>query len=77
MKAKLKILAISAIVATGCLIGISGFQTTEKAALTIANVEALTQVEVIIEYDKCCVRDLNDICVPNYMGAIPGRRVPC
>lgn len=77
MKAKLKILGMAASVAAGCLVGISGFRTTEQTALTLANVEALTRWEVTIEYDKCCVEDPNDICVPNYMGIIPGRPVPC
>lgn len=77
MKVRFKILGIASIVSAGCLVGISGFQNTKQTALTLANVEALTHWEVTIEYDKCCIEDLNDICVPNYMGVIPGKPVPC
>lgn len=77
MKSKIKIMAATAIIATGFLAGISGFQTTKSSAITLANVEALTRWEVTIEYDKCCEESLHDICVPNYMGIILGRPVKC
>lgn len=77
MNKKFKIMAVAAIVSSGCLYGISGFQTSESSSITLANVEALTRWEVSIEYDKCCEESLHDICVPNYMGIIPGRPVKC
>lgn len=77
MKIKFKILGIAAIVAAGCLVGISRFQTTEQAALTLANVEALTNGEDTVKYDKCCTDDADLNCIPNYMGLIPGRPKEC
>ncbi len=68
-------MATAATVAVGCLAGISGFKTTEKSsmsALTVSNIEALTNSEVTVEYDKNCVDDPQENCVPNYMGLIRG-----
>ncbi len=74
-------MATAAIVAVGCLAGISGFKTMEKSsmsALTVSNIEALTNYEVTVEYDKCCVEDATDVCVPNYMGVIESAKpYPC
>lgn len=77
MKIKIKLLTLASIAALGTVAGISGSQTKEKSAITMANVEALTRWEVTVEYDTCCVDDPNDICVPNYMGIIAGRPVSC
>lgn len=77
MKVKYKIMAISAIIATGCIVGISRFQTNECSAISVANVEALTDCEVVVAYDKCCIADTEVNCLPNYMGLIPGRPVSC
>lgn len=77
MKTKLKIVAASAIVATGCLMGISRFQTTECSAIALANVEALTDSRVVVEYDKCCEEDPTYECILNYTGLIKGRPGKC
>lgn len=77
MKTKLKIVAASAIVATGCLMGISRFQTTECSAIALANVEALTDSRVVVEYDKCCAEDAEYLCILNYTGLIQGKSREC
>lgn len=77
MKTKIKIAAFGAIVAAGCIAGISKSQKTESSAITMANVEALARWEISFEVDKNCVYDPNDICVPDYYtGEIKGRPVP-
>ncbi len=73
-------MATAAIAAVCCLAGISGFKTTEKpsmSALTISNIEALTNSEVTIEYDKCCIYDIRELCLPSYTGLIKGIPVEC
>ncbi len=66
MNKKQKLMATAAIVAVGCLAGISGFKTTEKSsmsALTISNIEALTYDEW--GYDHGCVSN-GDGCIIRY-----------
>lgn len=77
MRKTFKIAAGAAIVAAGCLAGLSESRPTEGSALTLENVEALSRWEVTTEYDKCCVEGLEYNCLPNYMGLIQGDPVPC
>ena len=77
MRTKLKIMAIAAIFASASAWEITEAQKHEESAIVKANVEALTKPIVTIEYDKCCLADVNYDCVPNYMGPIQGKGVSC
>lgn len=77
MKVKLKIILAATMVATGCIAGISRYHTNESNAITLANVEALADTVITIEYDKCCLADSELDCIPNYMGLINGMPVKC
>ncbi|MCM1331840.1 MAG: NVEALA domain-containing protein [Bacteroides sp.] len=59
-------IAVAAIV--GSAFGYSQLgNTSQQSSVTSANIEALSEVEEIfgIEYDKGCVSDPDESCVPN------------
>lgn len=76
---KIVLTAIVAVAAVGSVIGVRNQSAkADLPQLTMANIEALTAGETGsgVVYDKCCIHDLNEICVPD-SGPIHHFSAPC
>ena len=66
MKKSLFMAALVAAVATGAWFGFSSDSNSGLTPAQTANLDALTNSEIIVEYDKNCAAGGPDVCVPNW-----------